>query len=51
MINNEDNEEAMEGMDVVTPAEQGEFMMDAHEYIIRVHEATGAVVELLINGG
>lgn len=43
-------EEAMEGMDVMTPAEQGEFMMDAHEYI-RVHEATGAVVELLINGG
>ena len=39
-----------EGMDVTTPDEQLEFMMEVHEYIA-VHESTGAVVELLINGG
>ena len=38
------------GIDGMTPDEQLGFMMEAHEYIT-VHETTGAVVELLMNGG
>ena len=37
-------------MDVREPEEQVGLLLEVHEYIT-VHEATGAVVVLLMNGG